>query len=188
MNPILKPIICLLFLLAGSICVAQQSSGVSKNNGSSATDELLVEYPASFFRRYQPATALDMLRQLPGFQIDDGTSDRGFIAAAGNILINDVYPSAKQDTPSALLARISANQVARIELIRGQVRGIDLQGQSQVANIILRGDLPPVVRWDAYVRHHSDAPLKPGVDTSLSHRLNDIDYNVGIRIERESNG
>jgi len=187
-NPILKPIICLLFLLAGSICVAQQSSGVSKNNGSSATDELLVEYPASFFRRYQPATALDMLRQLPGFQIDDGTSDRGFIAAAGNILINDVYPSAKQDTPSALLARISANQVARIELIRGQVRGIDLQGQSQVANIILRGDLPPVVRWDAYVRHHSDAPLKPGVDTSLSHRLNDIDYNVGIRIERESNG
>jgi len=174
--------------LAGSICVAQQSSEVSQNNDSSAADELLVEYPASFFRRYQPATALDMLRQLPGFQIDNGTSDRGFIAAAGNILVNDVYPSVKQDSPSAFLARISANQVARIELIRGQVRGIDLQGQSQVANVILRADLPPVVRWDAYARQHSDGPLKPGVDTSLSHRWKEIDYNVGVRIEREANG
>lgn len=187
MRPILTPLLWFTCLLAVSICAAQESSSDS-NNRSSASDELLVEYQASFFRRYQPATALDMLRQLPGFQIDNGTSDRGFIAAAGNILINDVYPSVKQDSPSALLARISANQVSRIELIRGQVRGIDMQGQSQVANVILRADLPPVVRWDAYARQHSEGPLKPGVDTSLSHRWNDIDYNVGVRIEREANG
>jgi hypothetical protein len=68
------------------------------------------------------------------------------------------------------------------------VRGIDLQGQSQVANVILRADLPPVVRWEAYVRHHSESPLKPGIDTSLSHRWHDIDYNIGVRVEREANG
>ncbi len=187
MQRFIIPVIWFYCLIASVVCVAQGAAGPGLTN-TDLTDELLVEYPASFFRRYQPATALDMLRQLPGFQIDDGTSDRGFIAAVGNILINDVYPSVKQDTPSALLARIAANQVARIELIRGQVRGIDLQGQSQVANVILRADLPPVVRWDAYVRQHSDGPLKPGVDTSLSHRWNEIDYNVGVRIEREANG
>jgi hypothetical protein len=155
---------------------------------TTVSEELLVEYPSSFFRRYQPATAFDMVRQVPGFQPDDGTSNRGFVSAVGNILINDVYTSAKQDSPSAILARIPANQVDRIELIRGQVRGIDLQGQSVVVNVVLHGDQPAIVRWDAYVRQQSEAPLKPGVDLSLSDRLAEIDYNAGVRIEREANG
>ena len=35
-------------------------------------------YPAVFFQRYQPNTALDMVRQVPGFQLDDGGRLRGF--------------------------------------------------------------------------------------------------------------
>ena len=171
-----------------TVAVAQDPRGNSSAVPSSVTEELLVEYPASFFRRYQPATALDMVRQVPGFQLDNGTSDRGFIAAVGNILINDVYPGAKLDSPSALLARISANQVSRIELIRGQVRGIDLQGQPVVANVVLQGDLPAIVRYDIYARQHSEGPLKPGIDLSLSDRWGSVDYNVGTRIEREANG
>ena len=155
---------------------------------STVADEQLVEYPAIFFERYQPTTALDMVQQVPGFQLNNGSSDRGFIAAVGNVLINDVYPSAKQDSPSSILARISANQVAKIELIRGQVRDIDLQGQPVAVNVILNGDFPAVVRWDLYYRHHSEGPAKPGVDISLSDRWGRIDYNAGARIEREANG
>ena len=129
-----------------------------------------------------------MVRQVPGFSLNDGDSDRGFIAAVGNVLINDTYPSAKQDTPSAILDRIPASQVAQIELIRGKVRGIDLQGQSVVVNVVLVGDPEAVVRWDLYVRHHTEAPLKPGVDLSLSDRWGGIEYNAGVRIEREANG
>ena len=174
--------IVLINFLVVSVCLSQESAV------NAQSDELIVEYNASFFSRYQPATAFDMVRQVPGFQVDNGTSDRGFIAAVGNILINDVYPSAKQDSPSALLARIPATQVARIELIRGQVRGIDLQGQSVVVNVILHGDLPAVVRWDLYGRQHSEGPFKPGIDISLSDRLGRFDYNAGVRIEREANG
>jgi len=155
---------------------------------SAMADELLVEYPAPFFVRYQPVTALDMVQQVPGFQLDDGSSDRGFIAAVGNILINDVYPSAKQDSPSSILARIPANQVLKIELIRGPVRDIDLQGQPVAVNVVLNGDFPAVVRWDLYVRHHSEGPMKPGVDLSMSDRWGRVDYNAGVRIEREANG
>ena len=71
-----------------------------------------------------------MVDQVPGFQLDDGTDQRGFGAAIGNVLINDRYPSAKQDTPTQILQRIPASQVQRIELIRGQVREIDLLGQT----------------------------------------------------------
>ncbi len=49
----------------------------------------LVSYDASFFDRYQPNTALDMVNQLPGFQLDDGDDRRGFGGSLGNLLIND---------------------------------------------------------------------------------------------------
>ncbi|NNE39144.1 MAG: hypothetical protein HKN08_12630, partial [Gammaproteobacteria bacterium] len=37
----------------------------------SDNDEI-VAYPSSFFQRYQPNTALDMVNVLPGFQVDEG--------------------------------------------------------------------------------------------------------------------
>jgi hypothetical protein len=186
MNVALRSVaVVLLTYFVSNGLLAQTSS---ENSSTGIVDEILVEYPSSFFRRYQPATALDMVRQVPGFQPDDGTSNRGFVSALGNILINDVYPSAKEDTPSAILARIPANQVEKLELIRGQVRGIDLQGQSVVVNVILHEDQPVLIRWGAFVRQHSEGPLKPGFDISLSDRLANIDYNAGVRIEREANG
>ena len=51
-------------------------------------------------------------RRVPGFTLDDGGDKRGFGGAAGNVLINDRRPSTKQDSPSAILNRISAEQVA----------------------------------------------------------------------------
>ncbi len=56
----------------------------------------IVEYPAVFFERYKPSTALDMVRQVPGFLIDDGDASRGFAGAAGNLLINGQFPSANR--------------------------------------------------------------------------------------------
>ena len=151
-------------------------------------EKQIVEFPASFFERYHPNTALDMVRQVPGFQLDDGTSDRGFISAVGNVLINDKYPSVKQDTPSALLARIPASQVVRIELIRGQIRDIDLQGRSIVANVILSNSSTASVRWESYIQYSNKGPWKPAANMSLSDRWHETDYNVGFNVERESNG
>ena len=124
-----------------------------------------------------------MVQQLPGFLINDGTSDRGFIGATGNILINDTYPSVKQDTPSSILLRIPAHQVSRIEVIRGQVRGIDMQGQNVVANIILNEGADVALRWEAFIQHSNTGPWKPRVNMSLSHQWRDIEYNIGINIE-----
>ncbi len=149
---------------------------------------MAVEYVATYFDRYNPNTTLDMVRQAPGFQLDDGSPGRGFIGAAGNILINDKYPGVKQDTASAILARIPANQVARIELVRGQVRDIDLQDRPVVVNVILNNSTKAAVRWETFIQHSNKGPLKPIANISLSDRWNEIDYNVGFNVERESNG
>jgi hypothetical protein len=106
-----------------------------------------VDYAAGFFAQYQPDTALDMVQQIPGFQLDDGDSLRGFGGAAGNILIDGRRPSTKQDKLSAILTRIPARHIERIELIRGNGGAADMQGQTVVANIILHKDEPAAIRW-----------------------------------------
>lgn len=150
--------------------------------------DLVVTYPAGFFARYHPDTARDMVQRVPGFQIDNGDDKRGFGGAAGNVLINDRRPSAKQDTPSSLLGRIPAANVARIELIRGQVRDIDLQGHSVVVNVLLREQAPAAIRWEALLRHSNTGPWKPGVSISLADRWQGVDYNTGFSLSREANG
>ena len=141
-----------------------------------------VTYPADFFDRYKPNTALDMINQLPGFLLDDGEATRGFASAAGNILINDRRPSAKQDLPSEILARIPAGQVERIELLRGQVRDIDLQGQSQLANIILREADKAAFRWRGSARYNFEFGTTTEAGISVSDRWRNIRFNTGIQL------
>ena len=183
---LLKPLIisglCYMFL-TGSL-YAQQTGSATAAPASAQ----VVEYPASFFDRYRPNTALDMVMQLPGFQLDDGTDNRGFAAAVGNILINDRRLSAKQDLPSATLARIPASQVERIQLVRGQDGGIDLQGQSVVANIYLRKEEEAAIRWKSYIEHNNRAPIKPAGSISISNNWSGVDYNAGIDLERNTSG
>ena len=153
------------------------------------TSAEVVAYDASFFARYQPNTALEMVRRLPGFQVDDGADKRGFGAASGNILINDRYPSAKQETASRILERIPASQVERIDLIRGRVRDIDLRSQSTVASIILRDDIPATARWDMGVRKtYSLTPLTVRGSVSVSDTWKSLEYNAGLVYRRFRSG
>ena len=96
----------------------------------------VTRYPAAFFAPSQPNTAADMIDRLPGFVFDDGDSVRGFGAAAGNVLIDGERPASKNDDLNSVLRRIPANQVERIDLIRGGAPGVDMQGKTVLANVI----------------------------------------------------
>ena len=173
-------------LCCASPALHAQESGES-DAGAPEVESLqdVVAYDAEFFALYHPVTALEMVRRLPGFQLDDGEDKRGFGAASGNVLINDRYPSAKQDTASTILERIPASQVERIDLIRGRVRGIDLRSQSSVISVILREDIPATVRWDLAVRKTFDlSPLTVRGSASLSDTWKSIEYNVGLVYRR----
>src|SRR5882762_10603390 len=97
-------------------------------------------YPASFFADSRPATAYDMVSRLPGFSLDTGTSARGFAGTAGNVLVDGARPTAKTDDLSSILNRIPATSVDHIEVIHGGAPGIDMQGQTVVANVVRRKD------------------------------------------------
>lgn len=171
-------------MAAGVIVTPAQAQG----SVSRPADDQMVRYEAAFFVRYQPNTALDMVQQVPGFQLDDGDVTRGFAESAGNVLINGRRPSAKQDRPSATLSRIPASQVSAIELIRGQLQGVDMRGQQALVNVLLQEDAPAAIRWESFVLYSSSGPVKPGMKASLSDRWRDIEYNTGFELERNSNG
>jgi len=180
-------------LLAANVpAAAQQNQEPPETGGAEPLQDRqrqVVEYRAEFFDRYQPLTALDMVRQLPGFQLDDGSGDRGFGNVVGNILINDRRPSAKEDTPSQILDRIPASTVRRIDLIRSQVRGIDLQGQPIVASIMLRDDVPAASRWELSVRKTIGlSSLTPSASISRSDLWRGIEYNAGLELRRPAFG
>jgi len=181
-------IIGLLFCAQSYAQPRPDGSGTTGGNATGAGGSQLVSYPAEFFARYQPATALDMVVQIPGFQINNGLSIRGFAESVGNILINDKYPSAKQVSPASILSRIPAGQVEKIELIQGQVRGIDLQGQTVLANVILRADVPASIQWEYSLQYGTTSTLRSQVNTSLTDRWKNIDYSLGLEGWRNTSG
>jgi outer membrane receptor protein involved in Fe transport len=98
----------------------------------------VIVYERAFFDAYQPNSAYDLIMRLPGFAFDGGANVRGFDGAAGNVLIDGQRPSSKSDRLQDVLARLPASQVARVELIRGGAPGIDMQGKTVIANVVLK--------------------------------------------------
>ena len=140
-------------LLTGGVAAAQTSSDgpdpqvaqapvptgpTSETPQTDAAQQGVLVFTPDFFADQRPNTALDMVERVPGFSIDDGSGNRGFEGAVGNILINNTRPASKNDTGSNVLSRTAASQVEHIELIRGGAPGIDMQGYSVVVNVVLK--------------------------------------------------
>ena len=108
-------------------------------------------FDAAFFRQYNPVTAADIVGRVPGFEIDDGEVLRGFGATAGNVLVNGERPSSKV-LISEQLKRISADSVLKVELISGSASNVDVRGQTQLVNVVLKqtkqGDSPTTWVFD----------------------------------------
>ena len=104
----------------------------------SDSDSRVQSYDAAWFAQFAPSNALDMVRRVPGFAIEQSNGEvRGFSQAAGNVVVNGARPSSKSESLDAMLARIPASRVLRIEVGAGETYGSDYAGKSQVLNLIL---------------------------------------------------
>src|SRR6185295_3860813 len=97
-----------------------------------------VVYEAAFYTTFAPRTALDMVKQTPGFVLADEEEDsrRGYAGAVGNVLIDGRRLGAKSQAPSDVLQRIPAGEVLRIELLRGSEVAGDASGATLLANVV----------------------------------------------------
>lgn len=136
-----------------------------------------VSYAPSFFAQYTPQTALDMVRRVPGFSVDEGSDRRGFSGTAGNVLIDGARPSAKSQGVEDILGRIPAKQVVRIDLIRGATTG-EAAGQAVVVNVV-RTASAGAGRYEIEAEHTASGRITPRGELSYNGRVGRLEFTLG---------
>jgi len=82
----------------------------------------VISYPAAYFAKSGPNTALDMVQRLPGFTFERGVAVRGLEGGGGNVLIDGEPVVSKNDSLDEMLRRIPVGSVLKVEVIRAARR------------------------------------------------------------------
>lgn len=139
-------------------------------------------YPATFFQENQPATALDMVRLLPGFRLQSGDSGiRGFSGTVGNVLIDGQLPTSKEESSDQILGRISASAVERIELIRGAA---EMYGHAVLANVVRTKSVSLRGRAEVEGAINTTGSTAPRLALNITRQGTDSVLDVAIRYGR----
>jgi len=154
----MKRSISLALLASGllySVANAQEAQGAKVLNDIEVVDSStsrermdsikpVLAYDSKFFDKYEPRTAGEMLKLLPGvaFQGDVGEYDfvklRGLRSAYTQILINGNRVPGTEADGSASLDLIPAEMIERIEILRSPSASSDSSGVAGTINIILK--------------------------------------------------
>jgi outer membrane receptor for ferrienterochelin and colicins len=146
-------------------------------------------YTPADFTRFAPRNALDMLNQVPGFAINEGdTERRGLGQATANVLINGERFSGKSTDIFTELRRISAANVARIEIVDGATLNVPgLAGQ--VANVVtLSRGLSGNYVWRPQQRLRRTPFRWSNGEASINGSLGGTDYTLSFRNDSFRNG
>lgn len=169
-----------LSLLGSSLLQAQESSG----DGDST-----IVYEANFFEQYTPISANDMISRIPGVNLRNSSSGGRGLGSGGDLLINGKRIAGKDNSANDQLARIAADQVDRIEIIRGSSGDLDVRGAGQVVNIVLkeassRSSLSAELNMD----YHHDDTVDPGGAISYGGQTGNLNYLFGVKLDPMYNG
>ncbi|WP_298325860.1 TonB-dependent siderophore receptor [Asticcacaulis sp.] len=162
-----KALMCATALVCGLPVIAQAQTA------DAPASRQVIPYDQAFFSAFQVQSALDMVNRVPGFTLKNVDQVRGFAAAAGNVLIDGQRPTSKSDSLNDILNRIPAGTVERIDLIIGGAEGIDMQGQTQVVNIIRKASAKPTLTVIANARFLSNGWVKPTGRITYSRNAGD---------------
>ncbi|KRA61721.1 TonB-dependent receptor [Caulobacter sp. Root655] len=166
---------------------APQAAPVVADTATTTAEQRgVIAYPPSFFEAARPSTAFDMITRLPGFRLDQGSDVRGFAGAAGNVLINGERPTTKSETLEDILKRISTSAVERVELIRGGAPGVDMQGRTILANVVIKKtvQVEKVANIQTYL--YPDGFFGPLLEFQASRRdgINELEGSLKATIDR----
>ena len=166
-------------LLTMSLLVNPAIAEIASTKPSAGNDNSTVLYPAEYFTQFFPVSANDMLSRIPGIDLAlrGGRGGRGLGSGAGEILINGQRITGKNNGGRSALARISADQVEHIEIIRGTSRELDVRGGGQIVNVVLL-DQPSRSSTTVQLRSDliQDGTFDPGGQLSYNGQNGDLNY------------
>lgn len=170
------------FLLASALIAASLSTYADP--GDSASGQV---YPASYFQRFSPRTARDMLNQVPGFLPREIEESRGLGQASSNVLINGARSSGKQNSALVELSRLPANSVIKIIIRDGASLGIPgLSGD--VADVLLNETVTSGTwLWRTHHRDRIDS-VWPRFELSVTGAEKDWTWRVNVQNKQDRLG
>ncbi|MSO98873.1 MAG: hypothetical protein EXR11_11755 [Rhodospirillaceae bacterium] len=190
---------CGVFVGANASSFAQGQPAQSKAEGEGT----VVTYDRQFFAEFNALTAEDLLKRIPGIQDrlpqSQGigptpgaaagvgvVAQRGFSPTGDPILINGRRLSGKANDIGSFLQRIQAQQVLRIEVIRGSVPGFGVRvgNAGTLINIVLEDTLSTGSgSWEASANFWSSGILKPGAKLSYTGTFGALNYVFGAALD-----
>lgn len=145
-------------------------------------------YLPADFARFAPRTALDMLRNVPGFTIRGQSDQRGLGQATGNVILNGERFSGKSNDVVTELERIAAGNVVRIDIVDGAT--LDVPGLSgQVANVVTKSTgVSGTFGYRPEIRTRRLPALLTRGQASVNGKVGRADYTVAIGNNSRRNG
>lgn len=175
-------------VLCSVACVSILSPAAAQEAAPSEKSVGARVYLPEEFERFAPRTALDMLRQVPGFVIREQTEERGLGVASGNVVLNGQRASGKSEDVLTQLGRIPAKNVVRIEIVDGAALGIPgLSGQ--VANIVTEaGGVNGQFQWRPDFRARNTRPLLGRFNISANGEKGPVEFTIGLENQSSHSG
>lgn len=189
-----KSLLPALFISAILYCGFLSSSILSPAYAAEEAVEnaSIVTYVPDYFTKFSPVTLLDMLQRIPGVpeilnKNRRGRNQRGFGSSGDQILIDGRRLAGKSNNINDALTRISANQIAKIDLIRGASSGLDVQSQGLVINISLNeGSSKSTTFWRVMGEYTEGYGVIPQFLVSHSGNAGNLDYNIAAERKNDN--
>lgn len=181
----------LLRLTLLSLAIAQSLTTVAaEDTFDDSAQSSTVTYPASYFAEFAPLTANDMVTRIPGAEQllrNRGGGRRGLGSGENEILINGQRMTGKSVSARDQLARIPADQVEYIEIIRGSSESLDVRNAGETLNIVLvAGRAQRSLNTELNVVRLQDHSLTPGGKFAVTGQSGRLNYLVGGDVEVDS--
>jgi len=160
---------------------------VLDNGAVAGADDSIVVYQAAFFQRFNVTTAQDMVTRIPGadaIRRAAGGQQRGFGTFSEQLLIDGQRVSGKEVTGRSVLQQISADQVERIEIIRGTAPEIGMSSTDPFINIVLKQEIARSSgSWRTGAIRYTEpgSNTKPILQFSYGADAGGLNYLVGFR-------
>lgn len=168
-------------VIAGSLLLSSQTfAGGEAAYVQEEADRLV--YTLEYFSEYDPITALDMVNQIPGFQLQGNHGQgRGFGQGKGNLLINGKRPSTKDVDGGTLLGRIPAANVEKIELLTEG--SAELAGQtSLIVNVVVKNTEKMSGQWKIGGRYEQRGHFFPTGSVSLNGQEGQLSFSASLEL------
>jgi hypothetical protein len=136
-------------------------------------------YEAAYFTQFAPSNALDIVRRVPGFALEETDEEvRGFSGTAGNVVLNGARPASKSETLQAMLTKIPARRVLRVEVASGDVYGSDYAGKAQVLNVVMSREGGVDGNVKASIARAHEGSVWPNLEASALIRTGTSSFNL----------